>query len=239
MSSNKSEKIIQDLIATYKAELGKQFLAFTLQTAIHNAHRDIDYAVFLQNINGGTYEKLAKINAKIEKKYNITLDMFLYEIKSFRDSINPWSAKIVQHNTKAVYGKNFWSNLSYSPKQIFQGAFIYLNGNREKFLRYIKNISHQEKDWIVLWALDHLFVAVKIYNSLFGFWSLGKERNLSELASINSSLARRVGSIYGLHRNEAVKNPIKYLAECYAVSEYIAKLAGRRTLIQFTRSYKK
>ena len=239
MTLTKSEYIIKALISAYKTELRRNFLALTLQTNIHAAHYDIDYAVLVRLLDRKSYERLAKINARFERKFGITLDLFLYEIGTLRKSINPWSAEIVQRNTKAVYGKHFWSNLSYTPIQILRGAFAYLDGNREKFRRYIKNIGRQRGEWIVAWALDHLFSAVKVYNSLFGFWSLGKERNLMELRHVNRRLARRLETIYRLRHNGAIKDPIHYLAKCYALSEYISALARKRTLRSFVRSHKK
>lgn len=239
MKSAKSERIVEAIVKAYKTELRRDFLALTLQTDIHSSHRDIDYAVFLKNINSDVYERLARINARLEKKYGTTLDIFLYEAKSFRKSVNPWSAEIVRRNTMAIYGRNFWNELSYTPIQIRRGAFEYLEENGEKFLRYIKNIGRQRAEWIVAWALDHLFVTVKIYNSLFGFWSLGKERNLREFRQVNPKLARRLATIYRLRHKTTNKHSLHYLAQCYDLSEHIASLAKKQTPRSFLRSYKR
>lgn len=235
----KSERVTQILISVYKTELQRNFLAFTLQTDVHAEHQDIDYAVLLKNIDSNVYERLAKINARFEKKYNTTLDMFLYEVRNLRDSVNPWSAEIVRRNTIALYGKNFWLNLRYAPNEIFRGAFTYLEENREKFRRYIKNIGRQRRKWIVVWALDHLFVAVKVYNSLFGFWSLGKKHNLLELHQLNPDLARRLEAIYRSRYKEASKDPLHFLAECYDLSEVISTSALKRTVRSFLQSHKR
>ena len=239
MTATKSERIVEALVSAYKTELRRDFLALTLQTDIHSSYRDIDYAVFLKNINGGIYETIARINTRLEKKYGTTLDIFLYEAKGFRKSVNPWSVEIVRRNTQAIYGKNFWRSLSYKPRQIMNGAFVYLEENREKFLRYLKNISRQRGDWITVWALDHLFVTVKIYNSLFGFWSLGKERNLREFQQVNPQLARRLAAVYKLRHKAVKKGPLHYLAQCYALSERISALAQKTTLHSFLSSYKR
>lgn len=239
MKLTKSERVVKTLISVYKAELRRQFLALTLQTNIHATHYDIDYALLVRRLDMKSYERIAKINARFERRYGITLDLFLYETGSLRAAINPWSAEIVRRNTKALYGKHFWSKLTYTPTQILRGAFTYLERNHEKFLRYIKNIGRQRGEWIVAWALDHLFSAVKVYNSLFGFWSLGKERNLMEFRYVRPRLARRLETIYRSRRKGAGKDPIHYLARCYALSEYISALARRRTLRSFSQSYKK
>lgn len=239
MALTTSERVIKALISAYKTGLGGNFLALTLQTNIHAAHSDIDYALLVQRLDMKSYERIAKINARFERKFGITLDLFLYEFGTLRTVINPWSTEIVRRNTKAVYGKHFWSDLSYTSTQIHRGAFTYLDNNREKFRRYIKNIGRQRGEWIVAWALDHVFSAVKVYNSLFGFWSLGKERNLMELRHINPRLARRLETIYRLRHIRARKDPIHYLAKCYALAEYISDLIRKRTLRSFRTTLQK
>jgi hypothetical protein len=239
MSFSRSERILKEVVVAYRTALGRGFVALTLQTNLTTVHSDIDYSLFVRRLDAKTYARIAQINARLEKTYHITLDVFLYETDSFHTAINSWSAEIVRRNTVVQYGNNFWDCVSFTPSEIFSDARSYLKKNQEKFLRYIKNIGRQKKEWIIMWAIDHLFVAIKVYNSLFGFWSLGKERNLLELKRVHASLARRVRIMYQLYRNETVKDPIQYLAQCYALAERITVLGGKRTLSQCIRAYKK
>ena len=235
----KPEQILRKVVQAYRIALGDNFVALTLQTNFRVVYNDIDYAILVRRLDAKSYKSIARINQRFERKFGITLDLFPYEVGSFREALNPWSVEIVRRNTKGVYGKNFWDTISSTPTKIFRGAAVYLASNNEKFLRYIKNIGRQKREWIVAWALDHLFVAIKVHNSLFGFWSLGKERNLSELKQITPSIARRVQMIYQSYRSGTVKDPIRYLAQCYALTERIAVRAGKRTLRQFMRTHKK
>ncbi len=218
---------VQDMLKRLKKQLQENLLSVHIHSDLTNTFTDIDFCIYVKEITPQTYLELIVIMDEIGEKHNILLDPFLHdEAELSGRHIDPYGNELVKSQCTIIYGKQYTHPNCFTKEEIGQARLRYIKGVEDKFRRFIKNIKRQQSDWIVEWALDHLFCSVKAYNSLYGFYTLGKKRNISEHAKTGSERLNDVEQLYSIAKSGksfSREEARKFLAEAYALSHELNK----------------